>query len=83
MEGKDMQLVAMPAGAEILTVQAQRDTPCIWALVDVDSPPATRMIETFGTGHEVYEDMGVDRKCLGTYQLRGGALVFHVFERIN
>jgi hypothetical protein len=34
-----------------------------------------------GTGHPVPVGMGVDRKYISTYQLSGGSLVFHVFER--
>jgi predicted regulator of amino acid metabolism with ACT domain len=75
----DLQEIQMPVGAEILTVQVQQETPCIWAMVDDDVPIMhTRRIETFGTGHAVQE---AERKYIGTYQIRNGALVFHVFEQ--
>jgi len=75
----DLQNVTMPIGAEILSVQMQNDTPCLWALVNPDEKETdARNIETFGTGHPVTYDMGVTRKFIDTYQTRG--LVFHVFE---
>jgi len=77
----DRQEIKMPAGAEILTVQTQDGRPCLWALVAPNKTETTRIIETFGTGHEVnYFDTTV-REYIGTYQLEGGQLVFHVFER--
>jgi len=80
LETTDNQIIEMPVNAEILTVQTQNEVPCIWALVDPTKPKEKRFIEVFGTGHDVHYDMGVGRNYLGTYQLHGGSLVFHVFE---
>lgn len=77
------QTIEMPANAEILTVQTQDETPCIWALVDPKETKQKRFIEVYGTGQDVHYDMGVNRKYLGTYQLRGGSFVFHVFEYLG
>ena len=82
LEVTDKQRVNLPKGAEILTVQEQYGVPCIWAQVDTTSPPEERIFETFGTGHEMPIDMGIDRKYIGTYQIQGGSLVFHLFERL-
>lgn len=73
----------MPKGAEILTVQTQNETPCIWALVNPENEKETRYFEIFGTGHNVPVDMGIERKYINTFQLEGGRLVFHLFERLN
>lgn len=70
----------MPADAQILTVQVQHGVPCLWALVTPDNEPSTRVIEIFGTGHPVNENMSIERVYIGTFQLRDGALVFHAFE---
>jgi hypothetical protein len=78
-----IQTVKMPVNAEILAIQTQHETPCIWALVDPNAPLQVRAFETFGTGHDVHYDMGVHRIYKGTYQLANGALVFHVFERLD
>lgn len=67
----------MPRDARLLTVQAQADRPCLWALVDPAAPVEPRQFRMWGTGHERAEEPGA---YLGTFQLDGGALVFHVFE---
>jgi len=79
----DYQEIAMPGKAEILTVQTQNEAPCIWALVNPDLEPERRHIEVFGTGHDVPCDEHITRIYIGTYQLNGGALIFHVFERLH
>ena len=77
---KGSQGVMMPVGAEILTVQVQNGTPCLWALVDIDKPVVMRHIHTYGTGHDIEP---ADYDYIGTYQLYDGQAVFHVFEMIS
>lgn len=79
---QDKITIVLPKDAEILTVQTQRDNPCIWALVDPNNKTEERYFEIFGTGHEVYEDMGIERRYINTFQMQSG-LVWHLFERIN
>jgi len=68
----------MPKGAQVLTVQTQGNKPHIWALVDVDQKEVeVRKFVTYGTGHLMPNDPG---QYIGTFQLNGGALVFHLFE---
>lgn len=76
----DIIRVQMPKGARILTVQEQHGQPAIWAEVDTEAEKEERLFEVFGTGHEMPNDMGVEREYVGTFQLRGGALVFHLYE---
>jgi hypothetical protein len=73
----DEQVIDAPEGAEALTVQMQSGTPCLWMRVDPASPKMPRKIITHGTGHRVQDTTG---RYIGTYQLDGGALVFHVFD---
>lgn len=73
----DVQTIGMPLGAEILTIQDQKGTPCIWALVDSDAPLADREIRIAGTGHKINKSI---KQYIGSFQLGGGDLVFHVFE---
>ena len=81
LQTTDEQQILMPEGAEILTVQLQDGEPQLWALVDTDQPKTKRYIEIFGTGNPI---TGIGpRKYIATYQLRGGALVFHVFEYLG
>ena len=82
LETTDKQSIEMPIGAVILSVQTQHDILCMWAMVDTEDVKETRFFEVFGTGHEVHCDMGVMRKHIGTYQVSGGNLVFHLFERL-
>jgi len=74
------QKVTMPKGAEILTIQDQQGTTCMWALVDPEAETEQRIFEVFGTGHDIKYDMGISREYIGTYQERGGVLIFHLFE---
>jgi hypothetical protein len=73
IEITDEQLVTAPAGWQPLSVQMQRNTPCIWALVDPEAPPVQQKVFVNGTGHPVERDA----PFLGTIQV--GPLVFHVF----
>lgn len=75
---QDEQVVTIPEGAITMTVQVQRGTPCLWAMVAPGADPEDRTIYTRGTGHDVGKDPDT-LVYLGTYQLDGGALVFHVF----
>jgi hypothetical protein len=72
----DEQAISMPRGAVVLDVQAQRNTPCVWVQVEPDEPLVERTFYTHGTGHTVDAKAG---RHLGTYQLHGGGLIFHVF----
>lgn len=76
----DQTIIEMPKDAEILSVQVQHEVPRIWALVDPENPIEERVIEIFGTGHKIPCE-GISRKFIGTFQLYGGSLVFHLFER--
>jgi hypothetical protein len=69
--------IAVPRGAEILTVQAQHNEPQIWMLVDPNAETEERTFQIHGTGHDIPDAPG---KYIGTFQLRGGALVLHAFE---
>ena len=75
--------VQMPQGAQILTIQTQGEIPCIWALVNPESEMEIRYFEIFGTGHDVPVERGIERKYINTFQLEGGKLVFHLFERVD
>lgn len=83
IETNDSVVIEMHRGAEILAVQVQHGNPFLWAIVDNDAPKEKRVFEVYGTGHELKPLTAIDsRKYIGTYQLYGGNLVFHVFEII-
>lgn len=78
LEVGDKMHIDMPSGAEVLAVQVQYDTVCIWALVDPDRPTQTRTFRVFGTGHEMPQSEALN--YIGTFQLLDGQFVGHVFE---
>lgn len=77
LEVTESQIVNMPTGARLLSVQLQFGSPMLWAMVDPLAQMEPRSIVTLGTGNPF---SGIVGGYLGTYQLSGGALVFHVFE---
>jgi hypothetical protein len=72
----DEQHLQLPIGAQILTVQMQGDMPFLWALVDDEKATEPHRVLIRGTGHDAD---GVGR-YISTFQMGGGALVFHAFE---
>ena len=68
--------VKMPAGAQILTVQAQHGQAQLWAIVDTERPDELREFAVVGTGHPMPDDHG---EYVSTFQLPDLGLVFHVF----
>ena len=74
------QHLSMPRGARLLSVHAQDNVPCLWALADETSGIyEDRTVAMYGTGTSVPSS---DSLCfLGTVLLHGGAFVLHVFAR--
>lgn len=68
----------MPHGVQMLSVQVQDGVPCLWALVDDENTKVTVRFRVVGTGNPA-PDMYIFRTFVGTFQLEGGALVFHLF----
>lgn len=69
----------MPKGARPLTIQTQAGRPCVWALVDDERPLEPRWFRIAGTGHPIEDEIAEDG-YIGTFQVIGGGLIFHVFE---
>lgn len=73
----DEQTIPMPIGAHILHVARQGGVPQLWAEVMTNTPTSPRVIRMFGTGHPMPNNPG---RYIGTFQMLGDALVFHVYE---
>ncbi len=73
------QVIKMPKGAQVLTVQNQHGCAVLWALVEKTAEIENRTFLVYGTGYEVTKE----GKYIGTFQLHQGSLVFHVFEEIK
>ena len=70
--------IMLPDGAQILDVQMQKGQLSLWALCDETASLKPRSFEIYGTGHNVPKDHG---RYVATFQMSGGDLVFHFFER--
>jgi hypothetical protein len=69
--------IDIPKDAEFLTLQLQRNTPCLWVLVNPDAELETWEFEIYGTGQPIdSEDLSY---YVGTYQISNRDLIFHVF----
>lgn len=77
------QVIWLPEGAKVLTVQAQNNEPQMWAIVDPDRPAEPRTFIVFPTGLELRDAPGEQLNYIGTFQLERGALVFHLFEIVQ
>lgn len=73
-----VQRIAMPKGAQILTVQKQGEGACLWALVDSVRDTEIRVIEIHGTGNPMNDGPSGSRKYIATFQVP--PFVWHVFE---
>jgi len=77
---EDHFTLEMLKGAKILTIQTQRGTPQLWAMVDSETEKEKRYFRLAGTGHPLGDDYLRIINCIGTFQMGNGALVFHLFE---
>lgn len=74
----DSSDVEMPRGATILYVAVQQGHLRIWAMVDPRQDLVPRRINFAGTGHDL--STRIMGGYIGSFQLDGGQLVFHVFD---
>jgi hypothetical protein len=84
LETIDIQLINVPRltgeenfKSQVLNVDTQNGTPCIWCLVDVEEEQQQIKIRIIGTGNPMPVLSKDD--YLGTYQLHNGEQIFHVF----
>ena len=74
----DHSKLCLPIGARILSVQVQRGTVCLWAIVDEYQKELCFVdIYMYGTGQHVSDADLAGKRFAGTDQL--GDLVCHVF----
>ena len=85
LEITNAQIIKMPKGAKILSVQIQNKKPCIWVMVDPDNDLLPKTLYSIGTGFNVDDeiDNDIETRYIGTYQVQGGSFVFHVFEEVE
>ena len=77
----DEQVVLMPKGSKVLTVQVQKGKLYLWAECNPNEPNMDeRSILIRGTGHPINDE--IEKEYIGTIQMCDGSLVFHVFEKL-
>lgn len=79
---EDEQQIEMPQGAKVLCVQMQNGTPYLWAEVNPEAPMTKNTFYVRGTGHQLGKVATASIGCtyIGTFQMAGGSLVFHVYR---
>lgn len=80
LEITDEQVVEMPEGAKIISVQTQNNQVCLWAIVTPHNQLIKRGIRIYGTGHPIDRE---NLEYIGTAIMENGNLVWHVFEVIG
>lgn len=78
LDPTDRQVVAMPAGAELLHVGMQDGGIRVWVRVDEDRELQGRIIYIRGTGHTIEDRDGGTHQYVGSAQ--DGSYVWHVFD---
>ena len=82
---EDEFYIDLPIGYEILTVDTQHNGSCkeqpnIWVRVNSDNVVVPTRFFVLGTGFRI-DDEG-DMRYVGTFQMRSGDLVFHLFVEV-
>ena len=79
----NIQEISMPINSEILTVQMQKDNICLWVLVNSkEEDTEERTFEINGTGIPFCSSDEDKRIYIGTVQMSGGSLIWHIFENL-
>jgi len=77
----NLSTIKMPNGAEILCAKTQGGIDIsLWAMVEANADFEIRRFCVVGTGNPVPSIDGATLKFIDTVIIRGGKLVFHVFE---
>lgn len=76
----DYTSLEIPKDANVLSVGEQFGNVCIWVMVDPSKNKETRKFRLAGTGHPINE---LYLSFVGTVQLDGGSMVFHLFEILS
>ena len=70
----------LPKNAEPIRVDVQNNGLFLWAIVEPQKQATRRVIEVFGTGHQMPDAY---RIYINTFFVKEGEYVFHAFETID
>lgn len=82
---EDSFTVAMPGDRTFLTLDKQGGFPHIWVEVDPESELFDRKFHLVGTGNPIPTPTQVHHELTyrGSFQMSGGAFVFHLYEETH
>lgn len=72
------QVIHMPKGSEILSIQRQHYGLMLWALVDPDQEPEPVKFRFIGTGEDI--ENSFTGSYIGTYKFYHDSVVLHLFR---
>ena len=78
----NLQTLKLPKGSKILRVESQNDIPHIWFMfnLSLEKDLEDRCFELYPTGINIEP---ANRKYIGTFQIRFGVYVYHLFEKYH
>ena len=79
---EDEQELGIPSPAIPLSFQLQDRLPTLWCLVDREKGMVWKKFRLAGTGHLIKNSLE-ELKYIGTVQIWGGRLVYHLFEIVS
>lgn len=82
LEIKDEHILEIPSPAIPLGFQVQYGKPVLWCLVDPEKGMVKKRFRMAGTGHEILFTLE-ELNYIGTIQLLGGNLIYHLFEILS
>ena len=68
------QVLKMPKGAKILSIDIQGGLPTLWAEVDPEANPEARYFQVHGTGHPISNGSAFVGSAVGV------PFVWHIYE---
>lgn len=72
--------IVAPPMVKVLSVQVQGGAPFMWAIVRPGEREVRHRFHVRGTGQPL---TGEENELVGTFQMHGGALVFHLFMEVT
>jgi hypothetical protein len=76
-------LLHLPKNAEILFVETQQETMCIWCLVNKNARLEPRWFHLYGIGEPIQQDtLTIKETYIGTFKLKNDTLILHLFESV-